>query len=166
MSTDIRQIADTASTVEEVAFGAARTAAHVASDPLGSARKQVKGLERKGTPTARKVNRQVTAQLNAAAAPAKDAVKGINARLNQVAGDLMPERVAVKALHLVKIQARRNDTVGIVAKRALKTINISLKGVARFANRLERATELQSRPAVASKPARSARRTAARRKAA
>ena len=60
------------STVEEVAFGAARTVAAVASDPIGSARRQVKGLERKGRPTARKVNRQLTEQINAATAPARD----------------------------------------------------------------------------------------------
>ena len=56
---------DAATTVEEVAFGAAKTAAEVASDPIGSARKQVKGFEKKGAPTARKVNRRFNARLNA-----------------------------------------------------------------------------------------------------
>src|SRR5260370_30122908 len=77
MSTDIT------STVEEVAFGAARAARAVASDPMGSARKQVKGLQRKGTPTARKLNRQVANQFNAATAPAKDAVNGTVKKLDQ-----------------------------------------------------------------------------------
>ena len=51
MSTDIRDMTDT---VEEVAFGAAETAAEIASNPIGAVRRQVKGLERKGTPAARK----------------------------------------------------------------------------------------------------------------
>lgn len=142
VSTDMKQIADTASTVEEVAFGAARTAAEVAADPIGSARKRVKGLERKGAPTARKVNRQLNAQLNAATAPAKDAVKGIVRSAEKVAGDLAPERLVVRGLHLVKDQARRQDAVGVAAKRTLKAINGSFKTIARVAGRLERASEL------------------------
>ena len=47
MSTDIKDMTDT---VEEVAFGAAETAAEIASNPMGAVRRQVKGLERKGTP--------------------------------------------------------------------------------------------------------------------
>jgi len=163
MSTDI-------STVEEVAFGAARTAAEVASDPMASARKQVKGLKRKGAPTARKVNRQVTEQINAATAPAMDAVKEFAARAEKVASDLLPERIALRGLHLVKVQAKRQDQVGDVAKRALKMFNGSFKTIARVANRLEKASELQARPVAVPRKAgttrRSTRRTSARRSAA
>jgi hypothetical protein len=199
MNTELDQIADTAgetaTTVAEVAFGAAQTVREVASDPIGSARKQVKGLERKGTPAARKVNRRFNARLNAATAPAKDAAKTINARLNKaakqaekVAGDWMPERITVmgmevngklpekvviKGLELVKVQARRRDVVGDVAKRALRVFNGSFKTIAKTATRLEHATETRPAPvakkAVATKTAtraRRARRTAARRRAA
>ncbi len=160
MSTDI-------STVEEVAFGAARTAAEVASDPIGSARKQVKGLKRKGIPTARKVNRQLTEQINAATAPAKDAVKEFAKTAEKVAADLVPERIAIRGLHVVKVQAKRQDQVGDIAKRTLKMFNSSFKTIARVATRLEKASEL---PVAASQKAtvtrRSNRRTAARRSAA
>jgi hypothetical protein len=163
MSTDI-------STVEEVAFGAARTAAEVASDPMVSVRKQVKGLKRKGAPTARKVNRQVSEQINAATAPAMDAVKEFAKSAEKVAADLLPERLAVRGLHLVKVQAKRQDQVGEVAKRALKMFNGSFKTIARVANRLEKASELPVRQAAAPRKAvttrRSARRTTARRSAA
>jgi hypothetical protein len=152
MSTDIT------STVEEVTFGAARAAAEVVSDPIGSARRQVKGLERKGTPTARKVNRQLSEQLNAATAPAKDAVKGIAQTASNVAGDLLPERIVLRGLHLVKLQAKRKDQMGDVAKRALKIFNGSFKTIARVANRFERATEMPSR-AAAPKKARATRRS-------
>ena len=75
MSTDIRDITDT---VEEVAFGAAETAAEVASNPIASVRRQVKSLERRGTPAARKINRRVNARIDAATEPARDAFKVIS----------------------------------------------------------------------------------------
>ena len=163
MSTDIT------STVEEVAFGAARAAREVASDPMGKARKQVRGFERKGTPAARKLNRQLTNQFNAATAPAKDAVKGIAKKLDQasksastVAGDLLPERIVLKGLQLVKVQAKRQDPMGEVATQALKIFNGSFKTIARVANRLERASELQVRPAAAPRKARTTRRSTRR----
>jgi hypothetical protein len=195
MTTELDQMADAAgeraTTVAEVAFGAAQTVREVASDPVGTARKQVKGLERKGTPTARKVNRRFNARLNAATAPAKDVAKNINAQLNKaakVAGELMPERISVlgvevngklpekvviKGLELVKVQARRRDVFGGVAKGALRLFNGSFKTIAKTASRLEYASELRHAPvakkSVATKArstARRARRTTARRRAA
>jgi hypothetical protein len=199
MTTELDQIADsageTATTVAEVAFGAAQTVREVASDPVGTARKQVKGLERKGTPTARKVNRRFNARLNAATAPAKDVAKNINARISaaaQIASDLMPEhitllgvevngklpeKVVIKGFELVKLQARRRDMVGSVAKRSLRIFNGSFKTIAKTASRLEYATELRHAPttktSVATKArtkattrTRRTRRTATRRRAA
>ncbi|TME08659.1 MAG: hypothetical protein E6I69_04990 [Chloroflexi bacterium] len=99
MSTDIKDMTDT---VEEVAFGAAETAAEIASNPMGAVRRQVKGLERKGTPAARKANRRFNAQLNYATAPAKDAFKTISKTAEKVAGELAPEKVVIKGLRLVK----------------------------------------------------------------
>jgi hypothetical protein len=184
MNTELDQIADTAgetaTTVAEVAFGAAQTVREVASDPIGSARKQVKGLERKGTPAARKVNRRFNARLSAATAPAKDAAKTINARLSKaakVAGEWMPERITVMGmevngklpekvmimgLDMVKVQARRRDVVGDVAKRALRVANGSFKTIAKTASRLEYATETRHAPVkktVATKAATKVRRT-------
>jgi hypothetical protein len=194
MNTELDQIADTAgetaTTVAEVAFGAAQTVREVASDPIGSARKQVKGLERKGTPAARKVNRRFNARLNAATAPAKGAAKTINARLSKaakVAGEWMPERITVMGvevngklpekvmvmgLEMVKVQARRRDVVGDVAKRALRVANGSFKTIAKAASRLEYATETRHAPVkktVAAKTSTRVRRTkraTARRRAA
>ena len=142
MSTEIK-LGDTATTVEEVAIGAAKTAAEVASDPIGSARKQVKGFERKGAPTARRVNRRFNARLNALL-PEKVTIWGV-----ELNGKL-PEQVAIKGLHLVKVQARRQDTVGDVAKRTLRVFNGSFKMIARTATRLEQASELSThrQPAV------------------
>ncbi|MDQ2943863.1 MAG: hypothetical protein M3R21_09385 [Candidatus Dormibacteraeota bacterium] len=161
MSTETK-FEDAATTVEEVAFGAAKAAAEVASDPIGSARKSVKGFEKKGTTTARKVNRRFNARLNAIL-PEKVRLWGI-----EVNGKL-PEKVAIKGLHLVKVQARRQDMVGGVAKRTLRIFNDSFKTIARTASRLEQATELAPRREAAAKPAvtkrRVTRRTARRRAA-
>ena len=161
MSTEIK-FGETATTVEEVAIGAAKAAAEVASDPIGSARKSVKGFERKGAPTARKVNRRFNARLNAIL-PDKVTLWGIEVN------EKLPEKVAVKGLHLVKLQARRQDVVGDVAKRTLRIFNGSFKTIARTATRLEQATELTPRRETAVKPvatARRPRRSVARRRAA
>lgn len=145
MSTEIK-FGETATTVEEVAIGAAKTAREVASDPIGSARKQVRGFEKKGAPTARKVNRQFNARLNAIL-PEKVTLWGIE--LNEK----LPEKVAFKGLHLVKVQARRQDMVGDVAKRTLRIFHGSFKTIARTATRLEHATELTPHREAAVKPA-------------
>jgi hypothetical protein len=159
MSTETK-FGEAATTVEEVAFGAAKTAAEVASDPIGSARKQVKGFEKKGAQTARKLNRRFNARLNAIL-PEKVTLWGI-----EVNGKL-PEKVAIKGLRLVKVQARRQDMVGGVAKQTLRIFNGSFKTIARTASRLEQATELTARREAVAKPAAvRTRRGTARRRAA
>ena len=142
MSTDVKEMTDT---VEQVAFGAAETAAEVAADPIGAVRRQVNGLEKKGTPTARKVNRRINARINYATAPAKDAFKTISKTAGRVADELDPEKVALRGLRLVKVQAKRPDMVGDVAKQTLKFFNRSFKTVARVATRFENASETAPR---------------------
>jgi hypothetical protein len=145
--------------IEEVAIGAAKAAAEVASDPIGSARKSVRGFERKGAPTARKVNRRLNARLNAIL-PEKVTLWGV-----EVNGKL-PEKIAIKGLNLVKLQARRQDAVGGVAKRTLRIFHGSFKTIARTATRFEQATTLTTpRRETAAKPATARKRRATRRRA-
>jgi hypothetical protein len=165
MSTDMRVMTDT---VEEVAFGAAEAAVEVASDTIGAVRKQVKNLERKGTPAARKANRRINAQIDQATAPAKDAFRTISRTAGKTAErlavELMPEKVAIRGLRLVKVQAKRPDMVGDVAKQTLRFFNRSFKTVARVATRLETASELSPRAGTqATATKRPARRTGVRR---
>jgi hypothetical protein len=150
------EFGDTATTVQEVAVGAAQAAADVASNPMGSARRQVRSFERKGTPAVRRINRRLNAMI-----PDKVSVFGIE--VNQK----LPEKLAVKGLHLVKLQARRDDVVGDVAKRTLRIFNGSFKTIARTATRLEQASDLTAQRETAPKPAvaRSRRRSARRRAA-
>jgi hypothetical protein len=154
----------TTDTVEEVAFGAAETVAEMASDPIGAARRQVKSFEKKGRPAARRVNRQINRQIEYATAPAKDAFKTVSKTASRVAGQLDPEKVALRGLRLVKHQAKRDDMVGDVAKQTLKFFNQSFKTVARVATRFENASDLTPR-AVAQKPVRGIRTRRTRRAA-
>jgi hypothetical protein len=158
MNTEIK-FGEAASTVEDVAFGAAKAAAEVASDPMGSARKSVKGFERKGAPTARKINRRFAARLNAIL-PDKVTIFGMTVN------EKLPAKVASKGLTLVKVQAKRQDMVGTVAKRTLRIFNGSFKTIARTASRLEQATQLTPHRAAAKPVAVRTRRRTARRRAA
>lgn len=151
----VTDLSDTATAVEEFAVGAARTAAEVASDPVGKARKQVKSFERKGAPTVRRINRRLNALI-----PTRVSVFGL-----EVNGKL-PEKIAIKGLHLVKLQARRGDVVGDVAKRTLRIFNGSFKTIARAATRLEQASVLSSSQPASNPGATRSRRRSARRRAA
>jgi len=149
MSTDF---SDTATAVEEVAVGAARAAAEVASDPMRAARNQVRNLERKGAPAVRRINRRLNALI-----PDRFIVFGLEVN------ERLPEKLALKGLQVVKVQARRQDVLGGVAKRTLKAFNGSFKTIARTATRLEQASELSHPRPAEQKPAR--RRTSRRRAA-
>ena len=145
------EFGDTATAVEEVAVGAVKSAAEVASDPIRSARRQVKSFERKGAPVVRRINRRLGALI-----PDKVTVFGLD-----VSGKLT-EKLAIRGLQLVKAQARRQDPVGGVAKRTLRIFNVSFKTIARTATRLVEASELtQSSKAKARPIRRAARRRAA-----
>ena len=158
MTTDF---ADTATAVEEVAVGAAETAAEVAANPVGAVRKQMKSFERRGQPAVRRINRRLNALM-------PDKVKVLGIEVN----DRFPERLAVKGLHMVRGQAKREDVVGMVAKRTLKAFNGSFKTIARTATHLEEASVLTphretaqrkpvQRKTVRRRSARTARRRAA-----
>jgi hypothetical protein len=141
------QFSDTATAVEEVAVGAARAAVEVASDPIGAVRKQARSFERKGTPAVRRINRRLNAFI-----PEKVTFLGIE--VNQK----LPEKLALKGLQLVKVQAKRQDMVGGVAKQTLRIFNGSFKTIARTATRLEQASDLTPQRQAERKPARRARR--------
>jgi hypothetical protein len=149
------EFSDTATSVEEVAVGAAQAAAEVATDPIAAARKQVRSFERKGTPAVRRINRRLNALL-----PQRVSIMGVEVN------DRLPEKLAIKGLHMVRSQARRQDMFGGVAKRTLRIFNGSFKTIARTATRLEQASELNPRPQQTQRrPVRRTRRTARRRAA-
>jgi hypothetical protein len=137
---------DFTTTVEEVAVGAAESVAEVATNPVGAARRQVRGFERKGTPAVRKLNRRINALI-----PDRVMILGV-----EVNGRL-PEKFAIKGIQLVKVQARRPDVVGDVAKRTLRIFNRSFKTIARTATRFEQASDLTPRREAATSTTRTRR---------
>jgi len=137
---------DFTTTVEEVAVGAAESVAEVATNPVGAARRQVRGFERKGTPAVRKLNRRINALI-----PDRVMILGV-----EVNGRL-PEKFAIKGIQLVKVQARRPDVVGDVAKRTLRIFNRSFKTIARTATRFEQASDLTPRGETATSTTRTRR---------
>ena len=148
------EFSDTATAVEEVAVGAAQAAAEVATDPIGAARKQVRSFERKGTPAVRRINRRLNALI-----PQKVSILGVEVN------DRLPEKLAIKGLHMVKVQARRQDMVGGVAKRTLRIFNGSFKTIAKTATRLEQASDPMPQARPAARTVARSRRTARRRAA-
>ena len=83
---------------------------------------------------------------------------------------MMPEKLALFGIHVIKNRARRKDLVGDFAYRTLEFVNGGLEAVLGTLNRLERATQPPTRPGTShkrpSRPVRkatgSARRTAGR----
>lgn len=149
---------ETATAVEEVAIGAAKSVAEVASNPARTVRTQVRSLERKGTPAVRRINRRINAML-----PDRIAVFGVEV------DQRFPEKLAIKGLHAMRGQARRDDVFGGVAKRTLGLFHGSFKTIARTATRLEEASQLTPRAKADARPSpavRRARRRTARRRAA
>ena len=60
----------------------------------------------------------------------------------------LPEKLAIRGLRLVKVQARRQDSLGEAARRTLRMLGGSFKTIAQTATRLERASELTPRRAA------------------
>src|SRR5437879_9701307 len=133
---------DTATAVEEVAVGAAQAAAEVAPEPSGAPRKQARSFERKGTPAVRRINRRLNALM-----PERVTVFGVEVN------EKLPEKLAIKGLQLVKVQARREDVVGGVAKRTLRIFSGSVKTITRPTTRMEQASDLAPRRVSDRRPA-------------
>lgn len=138
-------VENTASTATDIAAGAAATVVEAISNPGRTAGR----FSRKGAPARREVHREVAG-----------AVSDVRETTLEVAGALLPERIAIRGLRLVKAQARRKDLVGELAYRGLDLVNGSLKEVASAITRLERASQP---PARAKRSLASATRTSAKR---
>ena len=105
-------------------------------------------------------------------------MRRINRRLNALIPDRvtvfglvvdqrLPEKLAIRGLHIVRGQTSRKDVVGTVAKRTLRAFNGSFKTIARTASRLEEASQAAPRRETAQrKPAARRRARASRRRAA
>ena len=124
-------VVDTAQNVRNVATGAAVQAAEMASNPTATARREANRLKTKGAHVNRRIDRET-----------EKAVDGII----DAAEAMLPERMALQGLSLVKARARRVDLVGEVAYRSLRLVNGTIQGVIGTLNRFEKATTPPARP--------------------
>jgi hypothetical protein len=118
-----------------VAENVTRTVSH----PVREARK----IERRGAAANKRFGKNVAGLM-------EDTVEVIDA--------MMPEKVALRGIHVIKDRARRKDLIGDVAYRTLELVNGGLEAVLGTLNRLERATEPPTRPGTThTRPARPVR---------
>ncbi|HEY8681232.1 MAG TPA: hypothetical protein VIN01_09290 [Candidatus Dormibacteraeota bacterium] len=118
-----------------VAENVTRTVSH----PVREARK----IERRGAAANKRFGKDVAGLM-------EDTVEVIDA--------MMPEKVALRGIHVIKDRARRKDLIGDVAYRTLELVNGGLEAVLGTLNRLERATEPPTRPGTThTRPARPVR---------
>lgn len=124
---EVKDITDRIDAVVDVAAGAVIAATNPAAE--------ADRLERKGTPVRQRVHREVRSTVG----DAQEAVQ-------EIAGALLPERVVLRSLSLVKARARRVDLLGEIAYRGLDVFHGSMKEIARAFDRIERASEPPARP--------------------
>jgi len=124
---EVKDITDRLDAAADLATGAVVAAIN----PSGEAAR----LERKGAPARRKLHNE----LRSTAAEAQETVETI-------AGALLPERVVLRSLSLVKARARRVDLIGELAYRGLDVFHGSVKEIARAFDRIERASTPPARP--------------------
>jgi hypothetical protein len=115
----------------DLVTGTAVTIADNVSEAIAHPTRTANKLERRGSPANQDLAR-------AAEDLYQDGVEAIEA--------LMPEKIAIRGLRLIKDRARRRDLVGDVAYRSLEIFNGGLELVLRPLTRLERASEPPARP--------------------
>ena len=124
---EVKDITDRLESAADITAGAVETLIH----PTAEADR----LERKGAPLRRRVHKEI----RNTAGDAQEAVQDL-------AGALLPERVVLRSLSLVKARARRVDLIGELAYRGLDVFHGSVKEIARAFDRIERASVPPARP--------------------
>ncbi len=128
---DVKDITDRIEEATDVATGGAVAAADTLTHPAAEAAH----LERKGAPVRRRAQREV----KTTAGEAHEAIQDL-------AAALLPERVVLRGLGLVKARARRVDLIGELAYRGLDVFHGSMREIARAFDRIERASTPPQRP--------------------
>ncbi len=144
MAIDVQEIreraAESRETVADAAMGAAVSVADAASNPVGTARKTVRRLEKRGAPVNRRLQQQV----------GRSAEQAVETGADVVSGNLA-ERLALAGIRAAKERARRHDLLGNVLFRGLELVHRGLDGYVEEVDKFRNATQ---------PPTRSGRRTA------
>lgn len=134
MAVEMKEMAESAVETGKSAADLAAGGAVVIAEAGGAAGRPARTsrrLARRGA----KVNRRMTRQAAGTVEDTVDTLEG-----------LMPERLAIAGLRLVRGRARRSDLVGIAAYRVLKLVNGGLEAVRTSITKLERASTPPARP--------------------
>lgn len=154
MSVDIKEMRNEATQAEETvantATGAVVSMASAMADPVGTTRRQVRKLSRRGEP----VNRRVARRAERTAEEIGDTADDI------VSGNLA-ERIALRGIRRVRNRARRTDLLGDVLHGGLSLVNTVLEGTARELGKFREASKPPAR--TGGRRTSSARRSTARR---
>jgi hypothetical protein len=133
----------------DVVSGAAATVAENVSRAVTHPVREARKLERRGARVNRRFSRDVAELID-------DTEETIEA--------VMPEKVALLGIQVIKQRARRKDLIGVVAYRTLELLNGGLGTVVRTLNRFETATAPPARPGANGTRTRSVRRSGSQRR--
>ncbi|HEX6487832.1 MAG TPA: hypothetical protein VF137_03015 [Candidatus Dormibacteraeota bacterium] len=128
---EVKDITNAVDNAADVATGAVISAAEAFSNPRRTVERETARLERKGAPARRKIDRELGSTIDDA---------------QELAEALLPERIVLRGLSLVKARARRVDLVGEIAYRGLDVFHGSLSQFSRAIDRIERASTPPARP--------------------
>lgn len=165
MSIDIKEVrnetregaGEARETVTNAATGAVVSMMDAATDPVGTARREVRRLARRGEPVNRRVAQRVERTTDEVIETADDVVSGN-----------LAVRLALNGIRVVRNRSRRKDVIGDVLHGGLSLVNTVLDGTARELGKFQQATQPPSRSAerrpspARRSPARRARRTPTR----
>ena len=156
MGIDIKEIRDDAmdaeKTMADAATGAIVSVVDAATHPVGTARKSVRRLAKRGEPVNRRVERRVSRTSGNVA----------EATIDVVSGNLA-ERVALFGIRMVRDRSRKQDMLGDVLHRGLDFFNTALDGTAKELGKFQKASEPPTRSGERkSSPARRSTSTRAR----
>ena len=138
MGIDIKEIRDEAMdaerTMADATTGAIVSVVDAATHPVGTVRKSVRRLAKRGEPVNRRVERRVN----------RTADEVTETTIDVVTGNLA-ERFALRGIRMVRDRSRKRDMLGDVLFRGLDLFNTALDGTAKELGKFQKASEPPAR---------------------
>ena len=138
MGIDIKDIRegtmDAERTMADATTGAIVSVVGAATDPVGTVRKSVRRLAKRGQPVNRRVERRVNRTADDVTEVTVDVVSGN-----------LAERVALYSIRMLRDRSRKQDVVGDVLFRGLSLFNSALDGTASELGKFQKASEPPAR---------------------
>ncbi len=135
MRSEIREgAAEAQETMTNAATGAVVSVVEAAADPVGTARKEVRRLAKRGEPVNRRLGRE-----------AENTAEDVAGAVDDVVSGNLAERVALRGIKVLRNRARRRDIFGDVLYGGLNLFNTVLDGTARELNKFQDASQPPNR---------------------